>query len=48
MIIGVYPASTIETYAPVMADASNVGTTSFKATWTDQTPSENYIQCYIL
>ena len=52
MIIGVYPASTIETYAPVMADASNVGTTSFKATWTDQTPSENvtdytlYVQAY--
>jgi hypothetical protein len=24
-----------------MADASNVGSTSFKASWTDQTPSEN-------
>lgn len=43
MIIGVYPEnqSTLETYAPVMAEASNVGTTSFKATWTDETPSEN-------
>ena len=42
MIIGVYPeGSVLETYAPVMADASNVGSTSFKASWTDQTPSEN-------
>ncbi|MBR7012734.1 MAG: C10 family peptidase [Muribaculaceae bacterium] len=53
MIINVYPeGSVLETYAPVMADASNVGTTSFKATWTDQTPSENvtdytlYVQSY--
>lgn len=53
MIIGVYPeGSVLETYAPVMADASNVGTTSFQATWTDQTPSENvtdytlYVQSY--
>lgn len=37
-----YPeGSLLETYAPVMAEASNVGNTSFKATWTDQTPSEN-------
>lgn len=42
MLYQVYPeGSVIETYAPVMAEASNVGTTSFKATWTDQTPSEN-------
>ncbi len=42
MIIGVYPeGSTLETYAPVLGNASNVGTTSFKASWTDQTPSEN-------
>ena len=52
MIIGVYPTSTLQTYAPVMTDASGVGTTSFKATWTDQTASENvedytlYVQQY--
>lgn len=53
MIIKVYPdGSLLETYAPVMADAGNVGTTSFKATWTDQTPSENvtdytlYVQAF--
>ena len=42
MLYQIYPeGSAIETYDPVMADATNVGTTSFKATWTDQTPSEN-------
>jgi hypothetical protein len=53
MLYQIYPeGSQIETYAPVMAEASNVGTTSFKATWTDQTPSENvtdytlYVQAY--
>lgn len=53
MIIGVYPeGSAIEKYAPVMAEATNVGTTSFKATWTDETPAENvtdytlYVQSY--
>ena len=53
MLYQIYPeGSVIETYAPVMADASNVGTTSFKATWTDQTSSENvtdytlYVQAY--
>ena len=53
MLYQVYPEGTaIETYAPVMADASNVGTTSFKATWTDQTSSENvtdytlYVQAF--
>ena len=53
MLYQIYPeGSVIETYAPVMAEASNVGTTSFKATWTDQTPSENvndytlYVQAY--
>ena len=52
MIINVYPESTIEKYAPVMGAASNVGTTSFKAVWTDETPSENvadytlYVQAY--
>ena len=53
MLYQIYPeGSVIEKYDPVMADASNVGTTSFKATWTDQTPSENvtdytlYVQSY--
>ena len=53
MLYQVYPeGSQIETYAPVMADASNVAATSFKASWTDQTPSENvedytlYVQQY--
>ena len=53
MLYQIYPEGTaIEKYDPVMADASNVGTTSFKATWTDQTPSENvtdytlYVQAY--
>ena len=53
MLYEIYPeGSVIEKYAPVMADASNVGTTSFKATWTDETPSENvtdytlYVQAY--
>ena len=41
MIIGVYPESTLEKHAPVMAQAGNVGTTSFRASWTDETPSEN-------
>ncbi len=48
MLYQVYPeGSQIETYAPVMAQASNVGTASFKATWTDETPSEN-VQDYTL
>ena len=53
MLYQVYPeGGVIETYAPVLNDASNVGTTSFKATWTDQTSSENvtdytlYVQAY--
>ena len=41
MIINVYPESTLETYAPEMNDADNVAATSFRAVWTDQTPSEN-------
>ena len=31
----------LETYDPVMLDATNITSTSFKATWTDQTPSQN-------
>ena len=53
MLYQVYPeGSLIETYNPVLAEASNVAATSFKATWTDQTPSENvenytlYVQQY--
>ena len=53
MLYQIYPEGTaIETYAPVMADAGNVSTTSFKASWTDQTLSENvqdytlYVQAY--
>ena len=42
MLYQIYPeGSALEKYAPVMGAATNVGTTSFKATWTDQTPSEN-------
>ena len=37
----------IETYAPVMLEASNVTNTSFTATWTDETPAEN-VQSYTL
>ncbi|MBR4830028.1 MAG: C10 family peptidase [Muribaculaceae bacterium] len=53
MLYQIYPEGTaIETYAPVMADASNVGTNSFKAVWTDQTDNDNvtdytlYVQAY--
>jgi len=48
-IIGVYPdgQSAVVTYAPVMSDASSVGTTSFTAIWTDQTSSEQ-VQDYTL
>ena len=54
MLYQIYPENqeTIENYAPVMAEATNVGSTSFTATWTDQTPSENvtdytlYVQAY--
>ena len=53
MLYQIYPeGSVIETYAPVMAQASNVGNTSFRASWTDETPSENvenytlYVQQY--
>jgi hypothetical protein len=31
----------LETYAPVMQEASNITNTSFTATWTDQTPAAN-------
>ena len=31
----------LETYYPVMLEASNITSTSFTATWTDETPAEN-------
>lgn len=37
----------LETYAPVMLEASNIHATSFTATWTDQTPAEN-VESYTL
>ena len=37
----------LETYTPVMLEASNITSTSFKATWTDQTPAEN-VESYTL
>ena len=53
MLYQIYPeGATLEKYAPVMGAATNVGSTSFKAVWTDETPSENvtdytlYVQAY--
>ena len=37
----------LETYAPVMLDATNITSTSFTATWTDATPAEN-VESYTL
>ena len=37
----------LETYDPVMLEASNITSTSFKATWTDETPAEN-VESYTL
>ncbi len=34
-------AADLETYDPVMLDATNITSSSFTATWTDQTPAEN-------
>ncbi len=38
---GTAEAAPLETYAPVMLDATNITSTAFTATWTDQTPAEN-------
>ncbi len=38
---GTADAAPLETYPPVMLDASNITSTSFTASWTDETPSEN-------
>ena len=37
----------LETYDPVMLEASNITATSFTATWTDETPAEN-VESYTL
>jgi len=37
----------LETYAPVMQEASNITSTSFTASWTDATPDEN-VESYTL
>ena len=44
---GIAEAAPLETYAPVMLEASNITNTSFTATWTDQTPAEN-VESYTL
>lgn len=44
---GTAEAAPLETYAPVMQEASNITATSFTATWTDQTPAEN-VESYTL
>ncbi len=44
---GTAEAAPLETYPPVMLDASDITATSFKATWTDQTPAEN-VESYTL
>ena len=33
----------LETYDPVMLEATSITATSFKATWTDETPAENVV-----
>ena len=37
----------LETYEPVMLEASNINSTSFTATWTDETPAAN-VESYTL
>ena len=44
---GTADAAPLETYAPVMLDASNITSTSFTATWTDATPAAN-VESYTL
>ena len=44
---GTAEAAPLEVYAPVMLEASNITSTSFTATWTDQTPAEN-VESYTL
>ena len=46
-INGTAVAAPLETYAPVMQEASDITMTSFTATWTDQTPAEN-VESYTL
>ena len=40
---GSVDAAPLETYDPVMLDASNITSNSFTASWTDATPSENVL-----
>lgn len=44
---GTADAAPLETYAPVMLEATNITSTSFKATWTDETPADN-VESYTL
>ena len=44
---GTAEAAPLETYAPVMLEASNITSTSFTASWTDQTPAAN-VESYTL
>ncbi len=44
---GTAEAVPLVTYDPVMLEASNITSTSFAATWTDQTPAEN-VESYTL
>ena len=44
---GTAEAAPLETYAPVMLEASNITSTSFTASWTDATPAEN-VESYTL
>jgi len=46
-INGTAVAPPLETYAPVMQEATDITTTSFTATWTDATPAEN-VESYTL
>ena len=40
---GTAVAAPLETYDPVMLEAQNIRSTSFTATWTDETPAENVL-----
>ena len=44
---GTADAAPLETYDPLMLEASNITSTSFTASWTDQTPAEN-VESYTL
>ena len=44
---GVADPTPLETYPPVMLEARNIGSSSFTAVWTDETPAEN-VESYTL